>query len=546
LTSLISAIIDSTAPYVPSDSSTFADTTLLPIRAASTQTDAGGSFCKLQPFTADTITDKTYIADSSTADVTITPALDQCQGADFGSVTATVTSASVAWIDDSAASSFLVKPSVVEGTSDCCGTSITVDLALADSNSVPNTGSTSFSVTFTEVPVISEPATETSATNTTSYLDRDLDKVAYSDEYESTLAATTATALTLSVITGTSASLTGLGLLQCQIPQLLSMFDADIPDSYVEHWQAFSIAKLDFKFTDPADIQSSLADQTRRDLSSKGYKSLSNVKIYNQSFLVNYIFWFIALAIVIILHILIFLCSKLFSKSEEGSNCTRFWTKLRSVFEFHIYFHMLVYSSLFIFLVIVNEIAAANFNTKFNTFSFYCSSFVLVGLALFIVAPLPFLMKKQKEIDTVEDLRALPEDVKPKIETFGDKIWSTLTSGLKNTAFSRIYYQLLLLKFLLYACILILLTDPKYQIGCFVGVTALFLLFLVIVRPFSTAFYNLIAVINETVVVAAALMIWFIDNGDEKESLATVITWIFTANVGVCLLLSLCFQVYNL
>lgn len=394
-------------------------------------------------------------------------------------------------------------------------------------------------------PVVPTPVVD--STNTSTYLDRSFEgKTYYSDGVESAIGTTTIVTIGLSIVTGAPGALSGLSIHQCQIPQMLSMFNTNVPDNYVEYWQAFSISKLDFNIAGSSDPQSSLADQTRRNLDTKGYKSLSNVKFYNQSFLVNYIYWFMVLGIFIILHIITIVCSILFSKSKNSSLLKRFFVILRDVFEFHVYFKFLVYSSMFIFLVIVNEIAAANFDTNFNIFSFSLSMFVLAMLILFTVVPIPFLMRNRKQdLDLTNEIQDKVANIIKR--TWKHKIWNTTTSGLKDSVFGCIHYQLFLVKCLCYAIILIILSNAKIQISLFILTTALFLAYLIVIRPFKILIHSIVAILNEIVVIIAILLMTpFIDSDSQKETLSRVIIWVITANIIVCFLLSLCYQIYHL
>jgi hypothetical protein len=107
------------------------------------------------------------------------------------------------------------------------------------------------------------------------------------------IAVGTTAVILVSALSGAAPVITGSAFTQTQVAQIFNLFNMNRPNDYDEFSQSFSVTKLDLKFLDTIELQSSLKDETRRNLASTGYKDLSNVRIDTGSFLVNYIYWFV-------------------------------------------------------------------------------------------------------------------------------------------------------------------------------------------------------------------------------------------------------------
>lgn len=118
------------------------------------------------------------------------------------------------------------------------------------------------------------------------YLDRDVDAVS-PEGIGAPVFAASYLAIGLSYVSGAPPVIAGLGVGQCQAVQVMSLFNMNIPDAYVEYNQGFEITKIDVKFIDFIKLQDGLTKGTRRNLSA-GHTSLSNIGFYSGNFIVNY------------------------------------------------------------------------------------------------------------------------------------------------------------------------------------------------------------------------------------------------------------------
>lgn len=152
----------------------------------------------------------------------------------------------------------------------------------------------------------------------------------------------------------------------------MSLFNMNVPDNYVGYSQSFEVTKIDIKFIDFIKLQDGLAKGTRRNLSS-GHVSLSNIGFSSGNFLVNYCYFFLLTFILVLIHIIV-LCVLSLNCIKRNKGCLgRCLRATKRAFEYGVYFYMIVFASLFIFLLTLNDIAEADFSTGLNGFSFVLS-----------------------------------------------------------------------------------------------------------------------------------------------------------------------------
>jgi hypothetical protein len=146
----------------------------------------------------------------------------------------------------------------------------------------------------------------------------------------------------------------------CQIVQVFALFNMNRHRYFDEFSQAFQVSKLDFKFLDITGLQDSVGGQTRRSLETNGYIDLSNVRLDTGSFIVNYMYWFIVVILLGIFHGIIILLTELecIKELEEDKAIKKTLTSIRKTFEFGVYFYIVMATSLFTWICVVNEIAA--------------------------------------------------------------------------------------------------------------------------------------------------------------------------------------------
>lgn len=150
-------------------------------------------------------------------------------------------------------------------------------------------------------PVVSETTTPTSKGNT--YLNRTYDEVS-PEGVGAPVFGATALAVGVGFATGSAPVIAGLGIGQCQMVQVMSLFNMNVPDRYVDYSLSYEITKIDIKFVDFIDLQDSLATGTRRNLGS-GYTSLSNIGFHSGNFFVNYCYYFLLMIILVLVHLVV-------------------------------------------------------------------------------------------------------------------------------------------------------------------------------------------------------------------------------------------------
>jgi len=116
------------------------------------------------------------------------------------------------------------------------------------------------------------------------------------------IAAALAVSIGVSIASGATPVVAGLGISQCQSIQTLSMLNMNTPNNYVQYSQGYEITKLNFKFVNFVGLQKSMLKGTRRNLST-GYKSLTNIGFSSGNFFVNYIYFFLALVFLSVIHL---------------------------------------------------------------------------------------------------------------------------------------------------------------------------------------------------------------------------------------------------
>lgn len=165
----------------------------------------------------------------------------------------------------------------------------------------------------------------------------------------------------------------------------------------------------------------------------------------------------------------------------------------KRAFEFGVYFYFLIFASLFVFILTLNDIAAANFKTGLNGFSFILSIFVLIFFVLLMMAPILFVIKKKTSSQVSDDLEPKVDENDKSLETtFFEKLSRNYTNGFKRNTFARIFYSILLFKHLCYAIIFVLIPHKKAQLSLFIVCTSSYLSYIIFVRPFEHLTQNII------------------------------------------------------
>jgi hypothetical protein len=400
------------------------------------------------------------------------------------------------------------------------------------------------SSTATDTPVADTPVAETQAANNSSpsYLDSGAGDASSRGGVGTSVAVATSAAIGASVVSGAAPVITGSVIGQCQAAQMFSLFNMNRPKDYDEFSQSFAATKLDGKFIDFMKIQDSSEEGTRRNLASTGYKDLSNVRLDSGSFLVNYIYLLLIVVLLGVFHVVIILLSKLncIKKREEDDKIKKTLMAIRKAFEFGVYFYITMTASLFVWLCVINEIAAGNFGSGFDALSFFVSVIVLMSLFGVMLFPVLMVLLRHKAKRDGNDFQ-LHE------KTFFGKIWANYRYGLKETILAELFYATLQLKFFCYSIIFILVDGKEAQIVLFILVTIVYCGYYAVVRPFNYLIQNIVVTLNECFTLLIAFMFCgFLKDGDPNEDLATAIIVLFTINIVIGFVLGLGFQLYLL
>lgn len=142
------------------------------------------------------------------------------------------------------------------------------------------------------------------ASSTGSYLNRSYQEVS-PEGVGAPVFGMTALAVGLGFITGSVPVVAGLGVGQCQTVQVMSLFNMNVPNTYVDYSLSYEITKIDIKFIDFIELQDSLNTGTRRNL-DVGYTSLSNIGFYSGNFIVNYCYYFLLMIFLVLVHLVVF------------------------------------------------------------------------------------------------------------------------------------------------------------------------------------------------------------------------------------------------
>jgi hypothetical protein len=180
-------------------------------------------------------------------------------------------------------------------------------------------------------------------------------------------------------------------------------------------------------------------------LETNGYIDFSNIRLDTGSFIVNYMYWFMVVLLLAIFHGIIILLTKLecIKELEEEKMIKKTLVYIRKTFEFGVYFYILMATSLFIWLCVVNEIAGRRFDTILNICS-YCVSFIVL-IFLFVLMLFPVLML---ELEYRAKVQTHNGEAAEEENTIIAKIWAHYRYGLRKTVASQLFYTTTQFKYL--------------------------------------------------------------------------------------------------
>jgi hypothetical protein len=175
-------------------------------------------------------------------------------------------------------------------------------------------------------------------------------------------------------------------------------------------------------------------------LETNGYIDLSNIRLDTGSFIANYMYWFIVVFLLVVFHGVIIIVTnlKFIKEKDEESKIKKTLMAIRRTYEFGVYFYIIMATSLFIWLCVVNEIAACRFDTILNICS-YCISFIVLIL-LFALMMFPVLMLALEFRANRKGTATQDGEIDEEEKTVIDKIWTHYRYGLRKTVPSQLFY----------------------------------------------------------------------------------------------------------
>lgn len=368
----------------------------------------------------------------------------------------------------------------------------------------------------------------------------------------------TAAAIGLSSVAGMAPSAVYMVIEQCQNIQVMTLFNMNNPNDYISFSKSFGVTKLDIFLGDMTDTQSDREAGTRRNLKSM-HTPIYNAGYKHGSFIVNYIYYFILLGLLFILNMIIVVIvvfTRAGTTPRWPGRCMR---AAKRAFEFYIYLYLLVYGSLFIFVLTLFDMIAANFSSAMTRASFAIS--ILFFIFMIGLICLPFIlmwtratwMNKIKKIEQgVADENGQKEeevvndyDAPTCIHWIIERLWLSYTYGFKANNYARAYFAIFMMKQLCYAIIFVCISNSTAQVVLFIITTFTYLLYLVVVRPFEYIIQNIVAIGNQVIVlICGFLMIEILETG--HMSRPAVMIALFTFSIVCTLVISILFSVYRL
>ena len=398
------------------------------------------------------------------------------------------------------------------------------DCTLCASGSVLSLGI--WSSTSSSISSSSSSTSSSTSTQTESYLNRNISPIS-PQGIGAPIALAVASIIVSSLVSGASPVTAGFSVFQWQNIQIFSMIDMNTPDNYVSYSQGFEVTKLDFKFVNFISLQSSLKDSTRRFLSNNDYKSMTNIGFGSSHFLVNYWYFLLFFVILVLTHTIISLMLWIRWIKNRKNWFTKFLQIIKSKLEYGWYLHLLIYSSLIIFVLVLNDLLTSNLSTGINTFSFILSILMFCLLVLIMVVSAFLIWRKRYRIYDVNHVSPVQNGSK-----FIDKIDKNLNEDMKNSKLSYLYYSIFILRNMIFAIMVIWVSNKFVQLFVIIAMNVVFLIYVIIVRPFHSKLHNLVTIINEVCLsICSLLMISFLKDGSPMDSVGVVMEVIFSIDV---------------
>ena len=245
-----------------------------------------------------------------------------------------------------------------------------------------------------------------------------------------------------------------------------------------------------------------------RNLSPTGIEALANMGLAEGSLVFTFIFFLGFLMVTITFHLMIILLGNKIEGSEDFA--IRLKT-IRGWFEFGIYYHLIVFASPLLFIGLLNKIASSEILTGLytNTDIFYVAAFSLLLSLAFLPMITKMIGKAERHFST----------------------------GLKKDRKARLFYTVMMLKFLAYSAALVLIDSFKVKMGVITAVTLMSSIYLIWAQPLELEASNKMSIMNETLLLIASILTISLTN-----TLPDLFTFTLSGTILISFILSLTSQ----
>lgn len=342
------------------------------------------------------------------------------------------------------------------------------------------------------------------------------------------LAITIVISLIMCYISGTPAVFLQLLLAQCQTIRAISLFNIEMPNKYVKFSKNFSLSSFTFSFLDFFTLQ----DEMKEAFDGRtGEFHLNNLGFKTGSLIIHYIYFYLILALLVMLHAL-FKPVVAWLNPKEDSVLDKICQGFKKVFEYSIFINLIVNTAMMTFILSFNEILNPALNSDFKRFSFAFSIFWFSWLLIMTCIPVILFFIKTGE-DSIEGenehyVVKLPYKVIERLK-------QNMSLGLKKNKMSKLYTTMFLARRALLALTLIFFTNSILQLILYMWANLGYMVYLCVYRPFKHKIHNVIAIINEFVLLlVGALMFAYLDDNEPADAIWIFIIVLFIVNLIVC------------
>ncbi|CAI2381582.1 unnamed protein product [Moneuplotes crassus] len=258
---------------------------------------------------------------------------------------------------------------------------------------------------------------------------------------------------------------------------------------------------------------------------------LNSIGMRSGSSVVNYLSLMVIIILVGIIHLCIFLC-KIWTENSKHRRCKLFFNKLFKLLTFNIYIRIFMQAFVFTTLSIFSELYNLNLATTVTKISFgLCVMFALCTSVLFILSFIMYCFSF------------------PQIDK--EKYWLCIEyfNGIKSTKYSNLYSSLFMLARLLMTSLLIFGQNAlsKEKAIYFYIINIVYLIYLIVVRPFENLQDNAIEINNQTLFCCLAVPLsWLNTKQAWTPFYESYYTTILMLSPAIGSLICLCFLIKSI